>query len=34
MELKYLIYFSALTSGDLKKLSFFLKEKNGFEEEV
>lgn len=34
MELKYLVYFSALTSGDLKKLSYFLKEKNDFEEEV
>lgn len=34
MELKYLIYFSALTSGDIKKITFFLKEKNNFEEEV
>lgn len=34
MELKYLIYFSALTSGDIKKITFFLKEKNIFEEEV
>ena len=34
MELKYLIYFSALTSGDIKKITFFLKEKNIIKEEV
>lgn len=34
MELKYLVYFSALTIGDLKKLTFFLNDKNDFEEEV
>lgn len=27
MELKYLIYFSALTSGDIKKITFFFKRK-------
>ncbi|MDY2548874.1 MAG: sce7726 family protein [Enterococcus casseliflavus] len=30
MELKYLIYFSVLTSRDIKKITIFLKEKNFF----
>lgn len=34
MELKYLVYFSALTSRDIKKLTLFLKDKNDFEEEI